>query len=87
MLKYLVDARDQCRTLVMNFEELEYKIMRLEQQVTDRVLEWKQKDEAMQRYIKSLAGDIEATTDFLAVGVNSLSDLSIPFLKCFVNPG
>jgi hypothetical protein len=78
------DAREQSRkggstVEVTNIEELEYKIKRLEQQATDQDLERKQKDEATQRYIESLAGDIEATTDFLAVGV-SLSTLLFPFL-------
>jgi len=64
------DAREQSGKLLTNIEELEYKIKRLEQQAVERDLERKQKDEVMQRYIESLAGDIEATTDFLAVGVN-----------------
>ena len=65
------DARDQSCKLITNIEELEYKIKRLEQRAVERDLERKQRDEATQRYIESLAGDIKATTDFLAVGVNS----------------
>jgi len=75
------DAREQSHKLIINIEELEYKIKRLEQQATDRELERKQKDEAMQRYIESLAGNIEATVDFLAVGVNlSLLSPSFPLM-------
>ena len=79
------NAREQSRKLLVNINELEYKIKRLEQQAADRDLERKQKDEATQRYIESLAGDIEATTDFLAVGV-SLSTLlfRLPFSNVLV---
>jgi len=76
----LADAREQSRKLLANIDELEYKIKRLEQRATDRELERKQKDEATQRYIESLAGDIEATTDFLAVGVSLYSPLPPPLL-------
>ena len=50
-------------------KNLEGKIERLERRARERDLEQKQADEATKRYIDSLAEDIEATTDFLAVGV------------------
>ena len=80
------DAREQSRKLITNIEELEYKIKCLEQQAVERDLERKQKDEATQRYIESLAGDIEATTDFLAVGVtiSLLSTPTFPLLLTFL---
>jgi hypothetical protein len=49
--------------------ELEDKIKHLEQHSSEREDQWKQKYESTQRYIESLASDIDATTDFLAVGV------------------
>lgn len=49
--------------------DLEGKIERLERQANERELEQKRADEATKRYIESLAEDIKATTDFLAVGV------------------
>ena len=81
------DAKEQTHKLTTNIQELEYKIKRLEQQAAERDLERKQNDAATQRYIESLAGDIEATTDFLAVGVRF--SLLSPFLPSNipVNPG
>ena len=81
------DAKEQTHKLTTNIQELEYKIKRLEQQAAKQDLERKQNDAATQRYIESLAGDIEATTDFLAVGVRF--SLLSPFLPSNipVNPG
>ena len=49
--------------------DLEGKIECLERRASERNLEQKQADEATKRYIESLAEDIEATTNFLAIGV------------------
>jgi hypothetical protein len=45
------------------------KIEHLELRANERELEQKQADEATKQYIESLAEDIEATNDFLVVGV------------------
>ena len=60
----LSDANDRTHKLKM---DLEGKIECLERRATERDLVQKQADEATKRYIESLAEDIEATTDFLAV--------------------
>jgi hypothetical protein len=78
------DAREQTRRLITNIEELEYKTKRLEQQAIERDLERKQKDEATQRYVENLAGDIAATTDFLADGVIFLSSHRFSLLLIFL---
>jgi len=72
------DAKEQIRKIELGIKDLEYNIKRLEQCASERALERKQKDEATQRYIESLADDIEATTDFLALGVRP--PLLSPFL-------
>ena len=64
------DADDRTHKLKL---DLEGKIKCLELQANERELEKKQADEATKRYIESLAEDIEATTDLLAVGVCLLS--------------
>ena len=63
-----VEAQANDRTHKLKLD-LEGKIERLELRANERELEQKQADEATKRYIESLAEDIEATTDFLAVGV------------------
>jgi len=62
--KDLSDANDRKHKLKL---DLEGKIECLERRATERDLVQKQADEATKRYIESLAEDIEATTDFLAV--------------------
>jgi hypothetical protein len=59
-------ANDRTHKLKLDLEE---EIERLELRANKRELEQKQADEATKRYIESLAEDIEATTDFLAVGI------------------
>jgi len=70
------DAKEQTRKLKMDIMVLENKIGHLEKHASEYEFEQKQKDKATQQYIESLADDIEATTDFLAVGVRLLSSLS-----------
>jgi hypothetical protein len=52
-----------------DIKDLEIKIEHLKQNAIEREDQWKQKHESTQRYIECLASDIDATTDFLAVGV------------------
>ncbi|KAF8907883.1 hypothetical protein CPB84DRAFT_1843732 [Gymnopilus junonius] len=70
--KDLSDAKKNAdaweRKLQLKIKDLEDKVERLEQDATDQKLEAKQKHEATQRYIESLADDIDAATDFLAIG-------------------
>ena len=49
--------------------DLEGKIERLERHANERDLEQKQADEATKRYIECIAENVDATNDFLAVGV------------------
>jgi hypothetical protein len=60
-----------------DIEDLKIEIERLKQHNIEREDHWKQKNESTQRYIECLASDIDATTDFLAVGVR-LSLLFFP---------
>lgn len=75
------DANDRTHKLKLDLLklklDLEGKIEHLELRANERELEQKQADEATKRYIESLAEDIEATTDFLAVGVCLLSFRSL----------
>ena len=64
--KDTLDVNDRTHKLKL---DLEGKIECLERRASERDLEQKQVDEATKRYINSLAEDVEATTDFLAVGV------------------
>ena len=68
--KDLEIAEAQTEKLKLN---LEGRIERLERHVNERDLEQKRADEATKRYIESLAEEIDATNDFLAVGVCLLS--------------
>jgi hypothetical protein len=52
-----------------DIKDLEIKIEHLKQNAIEQEDQWKQKHESTQRYIECLASDIDATTDFLAVGV------------------
>ena len=63
-----------------DIEHLEIKIEHLKQLSNEREDQWKQKYESSQRYIECLASDIDATTDFLAVGVR----LSLLFFPPFL---
>ena len=58
--------------------ELENKITHLEHSAIEKEMEWKRTQESTQQYIESLASDIDATTDFLAIGVRLFS---FPFLS------
>jgi hypothetical protein len=61
--------------------DLEGKIELLERHANERNLEQKQTAETTKRYIEYLSADIEATTDFLAVGVCLLSIHSLKLVS------
>jgi hypothetical protein len=63
-----------------DIKDLEIKIEHLKQNAIEREDQWKQKHKSTQLYIECLASDIDATTDFLAVGVR----LSLLFFPPFL---
>ena len=69
--------------------DLEGRIERLERHLNERDLERKQANEATKRYIESLAEEVDATNDFLAVGACLLplySFFKISFLISIFTP-